>query len=63
MAEATGTRDYEISLAAPEHITDIVTLQDLNAIDHSGSLSVRLTADKIGGSAPTNRNRPGMGLA
>jgi len=45
--EAIGTRDYEISLAVPEDIPGIVTLQDPNVMDRGGTLSVRLTADWI----------------
>jgi Acetyltransferase (GNAT) family len=37
--------DYEISLAAPEDIPGIITLQDPNVIDRGGGLSVRQTAD------------------
>ena len=47
MAEDIGTRDYEISLAVPEDIPGILTLQDPNVMDRGGTLSVRLTADKI----------------
>jgi ribosomal protein S18 acetylase RimI-like enzyme len=46
--EDIGTRDYKISLAVPEDIPGIITLQDPNVIDHGGTLSVRLTADWIG---------------
>ena len=37
--EGTGTRDYEISLAAPENIPDIVTLQDPNVMDCGGTMT------------------------
>jgi hypothetical protein len=33
--------DYEISLATPEDIPGIITLQDPNVIDRGGGLSVR----------------------
>ena len=46
-SEDFGTRDYEISLAVPEDIAGILTLQDPNVIDRGGALSVRLTADWI----------------
>jgi L-amino acid N-acyltransferase YncA len=45
--EPINTRDYEISLAAPEDIPGILTLQDPNVMDRGGTLSVRLTADWI----------------
>jgi len=47
MAEDIGTHDYEISLAVPEDIPGILTLQDPNVMDRGGTLSVRLTADWI----------------
>ena len=39
------TADYEITLATPEDIPGIITLQDPNVIDRGGGLSVRQTAE------------------
>jgi L-amino acid N-acyltransferase YncA len=37
--------DYQIALATPQDIPEIIALQDPNVIDRGGGLSVRQTAD------------------
>src|ERR1044071_8711724 len=37
--------DYQIALATPQDILEIIALQDMNVIDRGGGLSVRQTAD------------------